>query len=269
MTEQKQLTFSYTTFFKYQLTACYTLARKVSVRIFRIWKVTITPPVISISLFCLVFGQILGKKIGGISGVSYLEFIIPGLIMNIVTNESFSNNASTIMIDKFNRSIESLVTSPIHEFTILIGYFLGCLLRVFLAGGVAFLLVTWLSGIMVQDWLLFIYTIFVTTALFSFLGFINGLYASKFDEISLIPTFILTPLSFFGGVFYDITTLPEPWRSLSWYNPVVYILDTFRYSMIGVSLHDVNECLMVVTGVMVILFAACFLLLRSGYGLRN
>ncbi|MAV29362.1 MAG: ABC transporter permease [Legionellales bacterium] len=256
-------------FLSHQMTACYTIAYKESVRIVRIWKMTVVPPIVTVFLFSVVFGQIIGGKIGGISGVSYLQFIIPGLIMNIVINESFNNNASSIMIDKYNKSIESMVTAPVHELTILFGYFAGCVVRVLMAGAISSVLVFWLAGIMVQHWFLFTYTILITCALFSFLGFINGLYATRFDEIPTIPTFILTPLSFFGGVFYDITTLPEPWRTISWYNPIVYIVDTFRYSTIGVTHHDITESLIVVTAITSGLFFLSYCLLRTGYGLKN
>ena len=256
-------------FLRHQMVAWLTISRKESVRILRIWKMTVMPPIITVFLFCIVFGQIIGGKIGGISGVSYLQFIIPGLIMNIVINESFNNNASSIMIDKYNKSIETMVTSPVHEMTILLGYFSGCVVRVLLAGTISSMLVFWLADISVQHWVLFTYTILITCALFSFLGFINGLYATRFDEIPTIPTFILTPLSFFGGIFYDVTTLPEPWGSISWYNPIVYIVDTFRYSTIGVSTHDITESLVVVSAITAVLFGVSYILLRTGYGLKH
>tara|TARA_B100001989_G_C24546939_1_gene471549 strand:- start:1584 stop:2402 length:819 start_codon:yes stop_codon:yes gene_type:complete len=256
-------------FLRLQFIACMTIAHRESSRILRVWKMTVVPPIITIYLFTVVFGQILGGKIGQILGVDYVQFIVPGLIMNIVINESFSNNSSTIVIDKYNKSIESLITSPIHELTILIGYFIGAAVRVFMAGALASLLVFWQSGIAVQHWLLFTYTVLITCALFSLMGFINGLYATRFDEIPTIPTFILTPLSFFGGIFYDISRLPEPWRSISWYNPIVYIVDTFRYSLIGISLHEITESLIVVTLITVGLFCLSFYLLRIGYGIKK
>ena len=153
--------------------------------------------------------------------------------------------------------------------TIIIGYFIGCIVRVILAGTVSSILVFWLAGISVKHWFIFIYTVLITCALFSFLGFINGLYATRFDEIPTIPTFILTPLSFFGGIFYDISTLPEPWRSISWYNPIVYIVDTFRYSIVGVSVHSISESLVVVSIIAACLFLLSLTLLKRGYGLRN
>ena len=132
-------------FLRHQMVAWLTISRKESVRILRIWKMTVMPPIITVFLFCIVFGQIIGGKIGGISGVSYLQFIIPGLIMNIVINESFNNNASSIMIDKYNKSIETMVTSPVHEMTILLGYFSGCVVRVCYL--LAPFLLCWCSGL--------------------------------------------------------------------------------------------------------------------------
>lgn len=256
-------------FLRLQLIACHAIARKETIRIFRIWKMTVMPSIITIILFSIVFGKILGQKVGYVAGVDYLQFIVPGLIMNVVINESFSNNSSTIMIDKYNRSIESLITAPIHETTILMGYFAGCIVRVFLAGFLSSLLAFWIADIHVQHWLIFIYTVLITCALFSFLGFINGLKAKRFDDNATIPTFILTPLSFFGGIFYDITRLPEPYQSINWYNPIVYIVDTFRFGIIGISLHEIIESLIVVTVITVILFIISFMLLRTGYGIRK
>ena len=256
-------------FLRLQLIAGHAIARKETIRILRIWKMTVMPSIITIILFSVVFGKILGQKVGYVAGVDYLQFIVPGLIMNVVINESFSNNSSTIMIDKYNRSIESLITAPVHESTVLISYFIGCVARVFLAGFLSSLLAFWIAGISVQHWFLFIYTILITCALFSFLGFINGLKSKRFDDNATIPTFILTPLSFFGGIFYDITRLPEPYQSINWYNPIVYIVDTFRFSIVGISLHEITESLLVVTVITVILFLISFMLLRTGYGLRQ
>ena len=252
-----------------QFIACMTIAHRECSRVIRVWKMTVMPPIITIYLFTVVFGKILGSKIGLVLGVPYVQFIVPGLIMNIVINESFNNNSSTIVIDKYNKSIESLITAPVHELTILLGYFIGATFRVIMAGTLASILVFVVAGITIQHWFLFFYTVLITCALFSIMGFINGLYATRFDEIPTIPTFILTPLSFFGGTFYDITRLPEPLYSISWYNPIVYIVDTFRYSLIGISSHEINESLVVVTLITLGLFLLAYYLLRTGYGIKK
>ena len=256
-------------FYPAQWTAFCTVAWKEIVRILRIWRMTVMPPAINTLLFCVVFGQILGTKIGLVAGVNYMSFIAPGLIMNIVVVESFNNLASSILIEKYHHAIDDLVVSPAGNLAILFGFMIGGFMRALVAGGIASVVAFTMAGITVAHPFIFAYSVLITSAVFGFLGFITGLYAKRFDEIPTIPTFILTPLSFFAGVFYDIRNLPEPWQSLSWFNPVCYMVDTFRFGAIGVTFHDIYLGLGVMSTIALLLFLLCYYLLRVGYGLKQ
>ena len=252
-----------------QWRALLTLAYKETARIVRIWKMTIMPPLINTYLFCLVFGQILGTKVGVIAGLEYIRFIVPGLIMNIVVIESFNNVASSIMIDKYHRAIDDLTVSPMHPLIVLLGYLCGGLFRALIAGSVTSLMAFYLADISIQHPLLFGYTFITTSLAFSSFGVLIGLYATRFDQIPTIPTFVLTPLAFFAGTFYDIRRLPSPWQEISWLNPIAYMVDTFRYSICGVTFHDIYLGLSVIGLLAILLLMVAYSLLRSGYGLRS
>ena len=185
-----------------QWTAFCTVAYKEIMRVMRIWKMSVMPPAVNTFLFCMVFGQILGNKIGKIAGVDYMSFIAPGLIMNIIVVESFNNLASSVLIEKYHHAIDDLVVSPAGELSILLGFMVGGFCRAIIAGGMASIVAFSMAGIVIDHPFIFGYAIFITSFVFGLLGLITGLYAQRFDEIPTIPTFILTPLSFFAGVFY-------------------------------------------------------------------
>tara|TARA_B100000989_G_scaffold80662_2_gene57486 strand:- start:4565 stop:5371 length:807 start_codon:yes stop_codon:yes gene_type:complete len=246
-----------------------TIAKKEVLRIIRIWKMTVLPPAVNTYLFCLIFGKILGSKIGNIAGADYISYIAPGLIMNIVIVESFNNLASSVLIEKYHHAIDDLVASPAHELAILLGLVTGGIFRAFFAAGIAGMVAFGMAGILPLHPLLFFYSVIITSLVLSLLGLITGLYAQRFDEIPTIPTFILTPLAFFSGIFYDIQRLPEPWYSLSWLNPMCYMVDTFRYGAIGITYHDISLGLVVISALGVLLLFFCYYLLKIGYGLKH
>jgi len=252
-----------------QRMVCYTICVKEISRIVRIWKVTIMPPVINTVLFCVVFGKIIGSRLGDIEDLTYLQFIVPGLIMNIVINESFSNCSSSILIDKYHKAMDDLIVAPAHAVAILAGYLVGGVFRALLCGFCAGLIAYPLAGLGIFNPLILLFSFLATSIVFSLLGIITGLYAKRFDELTTIPTFVLTPLSFFGGVFYDIRKLPSPWEDLSWFNPIVYMVDSFRYGSFGVDFHDFRIALIVVTAIACALFSLTLYLLHIGYGLRK
>ena len=262
-------TFSKPLYLQSQITAFQTIAYKEIMRIIRIWKMTVMPPATTTFLFCMVFGQILGPRIGLVAGVSYISFIAPGLIMNTVVIESFNNLASSVLIEKYHKAINDLVVSPASVLVILLGLMVGGVFRALLAGSIAALVAFSMARIVVAHPFILLYATFVTSIVFSLFGLITGLYARKFDEIPTIPTFILTPLSFFAGVFYDIRNLPEPWQSFSWFNPICYMVDTFRYGAIGVTFHDIYLGLAVLSSLSVVLFLLCYYLLSIGFGLKK
>lgn len=246
-----------------------TIATKEIRRIIRIWKVTVMPPIVNTYLFCLVFGQIIGSRLGLIEDLTFLQFIVPGLIMNIVINESFNNCASSILIDKYHKAMDDLVVAPAHAMTILLGYLSGGVFRAFFSGLFSALLGYYLAGIHLHHPFILAYAFVITSIVFSLLGTINGLYAKRFDELTTIPTFILTPLSFFGGVFYDIRKLPHPWDDLSWFNPIVYMVDSFRFGSFGVDFHDYRIALAVISMLALGLFFFTTYLLQTGFGLKK
>ncbi len=251
------------------LIAMYTLFRKEVVRFLRIWPQTLFPPIITQTLYFLIFGKFIGSQISDINGISYMAFIVPGLVMMSVINNSYVNVAGSFFSSKFQRSVEELLVSPAPDWVIVGGYALSGALRGILCG----LLVLGVSVFFTRPAIHHIGYILVfmvlTAIVFALGGLINGILARKFDDISIVPTFILTPLTYLGGVFYSISLLPGVWRTLSKFNPILYMINGFRYGFYGFS--DVSVLLSF--GIL-ILFAVVFTViifhfLRKGLGLRS
>ena len=211
------------------------IARKEMIRIFRIWVQTLVPPVITITLYFIIFGGFIGSKLGAIGGYDYMAFIAPGLIMMSIITNSYSNTVSSFFSTKFQRNIEELLVSPTPNWVMVLGYVTGGMTRGLCVG----MLVSLVSLIFVRLPLFHIPFIVIfallTSFVFSLAGMINGIFAKSFDDISIIPTFVITPLTYLGGVFYSISLLPEFWRDLSRINPVVYMISGFRYGFLGVA----------------------------------
>jgi ABC-2 type transport system permease protein len=245
-----------------------TLLRKEIFRFLRIWSQTLLPPAITMCLYFIIFGTFIGSQLHDIHGFSYIQFIVPGLvIMSIITN-SFSNTASSFFLTKFNRSIEEMLVSPMPVLVILSGFVLGGALRGLLVGIIVFLIALGFTHVPIHNPLL-VLTMAVSAALvFSIGGLINGIFAKRFDDIAFIPTFILTPLTYLGGVFYSIEQLPPIWRKVSLLNPILNLVDTFRYGLLGIS--DVNIYIgfsLVLLLFFILLFWA-LLLLKKGVGIK-
>lgn len=215
-----------------------TILRKEIRRFLRIWVQTLIPPAITMTLYFVIFGTLIGSRIGPMSGFSYMEFVAPGLIMMSVITNSFSNVVSSFFGAKFNHSVEELLVSPVPNWVILSGFVLGGVSRGLAVGAIVTAVALFFADLSVHSWPLTIATVLTTSILFSLLGFINAVYANSFDDISIIPTFFLTPLIYLGGVFYSIDLLPEFWSGVSQINPVLYMVNTFRYGVLGVS--DIN-----------------------------
>ena len=246
-----------------------TIIRKEVVRFLRIWPQTILPSAITMTLYFIIFGTFIGSQIGDIQGFSYMQFIVPGLIMMAIITNSYSNVTSSFFGSKFQRNIEELLVSPTKPMTILLGYIFGGVLRGLLVGLAVLIVASFFTDLVVQNYFLLIGFVFVTSFLFSTIGFINGMFAKKFDDVAIIPTFVLTPLTYLGGVFYSITALPEFWQSVSKLNPILYMINGFRYSFIGIS--DINVGVSFVTSVVfsILLLAFSHNLLKKGIGLKN
>ena len=249
--------------------ALMTLARKEIIRILRIWPQTIIPSIITICLYFLIFGNLIGTRIGKIGNFDYMQFIVPGLIMMSVITNSYANVVSSFFGNKFQKNIEEILIAPVSNWIIIIGYCTGGLFRGILLG----ILVTCVSLFFVKfniyNLPLVILVVFLTSSLFSLAGFFNAIFAKKFDDIGIFTTFILSPLTYLGGVFYSITMLPQHWRTVSLFNPVLYMVDALRYGFLGASDINIYIALSILIFCIVALFIACMHLLKIGYGLKE
>ncbi|MDO8598861.1 MAG: ABC transporter permease [bacterium] len=245
-----------------------TMLRKETVRIFRIWTQTILPSVISQALYFAIFGGIVGSRIGEMGGASYAAFLVPGLVMMSVITNAFSNVASSFFGAKFQRSIEEILVSPMKPWAMLAGYVSGGVVRGVVVGVAVFLTSAAFVRPQVTHPVLLVFFLLATCLIFSLLGFLNGLFARKFDDVGIVPTFVLTPLTYLGGVFYSLDALPPFWRSVSYANPVVYMIDGFRYGFSGIAATSVLGSAAVLALVMLVLVALNLVLLRRGVGLK-
>ncbi|MEJ2056285.1 MAG: ABC transporter permease, partial [Desulfofustis sp.] len=242
---------------------------KETTRIFRIWVQTLVPPVITMTLYFIVFGTFIGSQLSGIKGYEYMAFIAPGLIMMSIITNSYTNTVSSFFSTKFQNNIEELLVSPTPSWVIVLGFVSGGMIRGLSVG----FLVSIVSLVFIRLPLhSLVYTVLfalLTSFVFALAGMINGIFAKKFDDISIIPTFVITPLTYLGGVFYSITLLPEFWRMVSKANPIIYMIDGFRYSFLGISDMSVVTGLGMLIVFAVVLFGVNLYLLEKGTGIRT
>ncbi|MEH6584162.1 MAG: ABC transporter permease [Halioglobus sp.] len=235
----------------------------------RIWTQTLLPSAITMSLYFVIFGSLIGSRIGDMGGFTYMQFVVPGLIMMAIVTNSYSNVVSSFFGAKFNDSVEELLVSPTPNYVILMGYVLGGVSR----GVLVAIIVTFVSGFFtelhIHSYPVVIVIVLMTSILFALAGFINAVYANSFDDISIVPTFILTPLIYLGGVFYSMDLLPEFWANVSKLNPLVYVVNAFRYGMLGVSDVSLTVAFGMITLFTVIAFSFSMHLLNSGKRLRQ
>ncbi len=246
-----------------------TIAFKEIRRFVRIWPQTLLPPAITTALYFLIFGKLIGSRIGMIHGISYMDYIVPGVILMSVITHSYANVVSSFYSTKFQHNIEELLVAPVPNWVILTGYIIGGIARGLLVGLVVTLISLLFSHIVVHHLAIAILVALLTATLFSLAGFINAVFADSFDDISIIPNFVLTPLSYLGGVFYTVEMLPSIWQSISLANPILYMVNTFRYGLTGVS--DVNNVLALgmTGGFIIILTVFSLFLLHKGVGIKN
>jgi len=249
--------------------AFYTILRKEVVRFMRIWSQTLLPPVITQSLYFVIFGTFIGSQISDINGVSYMAFIVPGLVMMAVINSGFSNVVSSFFGSKFQRNIEELMVSPTPNWVIVLGYVMGGVLRALLVGGIVFAVSAFFTRPEVYSFFVIFVFVFLTAIVFSLGGFINAVFATKFDDVSIFPTFVLTPLTYLGGVFYSVKALPEFWQKVSLFNPILYMIDGFRFGFYGIGDFNVWISMSFLILVALFLFFLALYLLRKGIGLRS
>lgn len=250
-------------------TALKTIWIKECTRFLRIWVQTLVPPAITMTLYFIIFGSLIGSRIGEMGGVSYMEFIVPGLIMMSVITNAYSNVASSFFSAKFQRNLEEMLVAPVSNITIILGYIGGGVARALLVA----LIVTLVSGFFVplniQSYGMIVVTVLLTATLFALGGLLNAMFAKSFDDISIIPTFILTPLTYLGGVFYSISLLPQFWQNVSQFNPIIYMVNGFRYGFIGVSDIQPMTAIAVLLIFNAVFFTLAWYLLKRGTGTRT
>ena len=246
-----------------------TILVKEVLRFTRIWVQTILPSAISTALYFLIFGRLIGERIGPMQGLGYLDFIIPGLVLMAVITNAYSNVVSSFYSSKFSRYIEELLVSPTPNWVILAGYVTGGLARGLTVGIAVTLVALAFTEIELHSVAVTVLVFTLTAVLFSLGGFINAVYANSFDDISIVPTFVLTPLTYLGGVFYSIDLLPEPWHTLSLANPVLYMVNAFRYGLQGVTDIPLWVAFSIILGFITVLAAISLHLLDRGVGIKT
>ena len=244
------------------------LAKEVS-RFTRIWIQTLVPPAITMSLYFVIFGNLIGSRIGDMGGFSYMEFIVPGLIMMSVITNSYSNVASSFFSAKFQRNVEELLVAPVPNYVIIAGYVGGGVARGLCVGLIVTLVSLFFVPLQIHHLFSVCFTVLLTAILFSLGGLINAVFAKTFDDISIIPTFVLTPLTYLGGVFYSISLLPEFWQTVSLANPILHMVNAFRYGILGVSDINIGIAIGMMLLASTVLYIVCIRLLKSGRGMRQ
>jgi ABC-2 type transport system permease protein len=251
------------------LIAFRTIVTKEIHRFTRIWPQTLLPPAITTSLYFMIFGRLIGDRVGMVNGVSYMDYITPGIILMSVISHSYSNVVSSFYSTKFQRHIEELLVAPVSNWVILLGYVCGGVARGLLVG----IVVTGISSLFTEFTVthlgIAIAVPILTAVLFALAGFINAVFADSFDAISIIPNFILTPLSYLGGVFYSVSMLPDVWQAISLANPILYIINAFRYGLIGVSDIEIWIAFAMTGGFIIFLGLFSLFLLHRGIGIKN
>jgi len=252
-----------------QFIAFKTLLTKEILRFCRIWIQTLLPSVITIGLYFLIFGQLIGAQLANVKGYSYIDYIVPGMIIMSVITNAYSNVVASFYSTKFQKHIEEMLVSPMPNYIIIWGFIGGGIVRSLLVGIAVTVTASIFTDIQIAQPWLFVTVTLLTSILFSLAGLINAVFANSFDDISLIPTFVLTPLTYLGGIFYSIDMLPEFWRQASLFNPVFYMVDAFRAAMLNV--HDINiaTSMTIIISSVILLYALTSYLLHKGIGIRS
>lgn len=254
---------------KQQLIALYTLVRREMVRMFRISSQLFLPPVISTALYFLIFGNLIGPRIGTVSGVSYSDFIAPGLIMMTVIVNSYGNVTSSLYSVRFQKSIDEMLISPMHNGLLLLGYVLGGVLRGLIVATLVYLVASLFLSIQLSHLPMTLLVVTLVAAIFSLAGFTNGMLARNFDDVMIIPTFVLTPLTYLGGVFYSIHMLPSFWQKVSLLNPVLYMVNALRQTMLGQNEVSMHLSMAIIFFMLAALIVLNLVMLNKGVGLRE
>ena len=252
-----------------QYIAFKTIVIKEVLRFSRIWVQTIIPPVITMSLYFVIFGNLIGSQIGDMGGFRYMDYIVPGLIMMSVITNSYANVVSSFYGCKFHHHIEEMLVSPLPNYLIVLGFVSGGIARGLAVGATVTVVSMLFTRLPLHSLPVIVSTVVLTSALFSLAGLINAVFAKSFDDISIVPTFVLTPLTYLGGVFYTIQMLPDFWQQVSHINPILYMVNTFRYGFLGISDINITLSYVIIIGFVLMLYGYALYLLRIGHGIRR
>lgn len=238
-------------------------------RIIRIWGQTIVPSAVTATLYFVIFGSLIGRRVGAMGGFDYMQYIAPGLIMMAVIQNSYANVVSSFFGAKFGKHVEEMLVSPLPSWIIVSGYVAGGVVRGLLVGSGVTIVSLLFTHLHVQHALVVVAAVLLTSITFSLGGFLNALYAKNFDQVNWIPTFILTPLTYFGGVFYSISLLPHWARSVSYVNPILHMVNAFRFGFLGTSDVDIRVAFSLMLGAALALFVTAVMLMNRGSGIRE
>jgi ABC-2 type transport system permease protein len=256
-------------FLKINLISFYTIVRKEWIRIIRIWIQTLLPPVITIMLYFTIFGKLIGQRIGTIDGFSYIHYIIPGLIMMTIIQNAYSNVVSSFFSAKFQGNIEELLISPTKNSVIIVGYVFGGAIRGLIIGFLITMISLYFSKLAIKNIMITTLVALLSSILFALAGMINGILAKKFDDISLIPTFVLNPLIYLGGVFYSTSLLNDFFKNIIYFNPIFYIINAFRYGIIGSTDVNINISLVIMVVLIFVLFFITLSIFKKKIVMKN
>lgn len=251
------------------MVALYTITRREVRRMLRIWTQTLVPPAITMTLYFVIFGRVIGSRVGPMHGFSYMQYIVPGLVMMSVINNAYGNITSSFFGSKFGRYVEELLASPMPSWVVLSGYVTGAVLRGLLVGIIVLGIALFFTSLHLAHPLVAVTTVLLGATIFSLAGFINATFAKRFDDIAIVPTFVLAPLTYLGGVFYSVNMLGSPWREISLANPILYMVNAFRYGILGIGDVPVWIAYVVMLGFVALLSAIALWLLHRGVGLRS
>jgi ABC-2 type transport system permease protein len=255
--------------FTEQFVSLRTLVRKEVSRVTRIWMQTIVPPIITMSLYFIIFGNLIGRRIGQMEGFDYMQYIAPGLIMMAVITNSYGNVVSSFYGAKYQRHLEEMLVAPMPTWVIILGHVSGGVMRGLMVGAIVTVVTLFFTEVRVANIYVTVSVVILTSAVFAMGGLINAIFASKFDDITIIPAFVLAPLTYLGGVFYSISMLPPLAQKFSLLNPILYMVNAFRHGMLGVSDIDIVRAYIIIVGFFIGLFLVCMVLINKGIGIRE
>jgi len=253
----------------HQLVTLETLVRKETGRVTRIWVQTIVPPIITMSLYFVIFGNLIGRRIGQMDGFDYMQYIAPGLIMMSVIQNAYGNVVSSFFGAKFQKHLEEMLVSPMPTWSIIIGHISGGVFRGLIVGSIVTMIALFFTKLQIVNIFVTVSIVVLTAVVFALAGLINAIFARKFDDISIIPSFVLAPLTYLGGIFYSISLLPEFAQKVSLFNPILYMVNAFRYGMLGVSDIDIRMAYGITIVFIIVLFGLCTILINRGVGIRE